>query len=75
MTCGVENGTNGSHLAVFSENVAFVHHFVATHPPPTLPPYRSVSGIGYASKNYLKWWENQLTFQYTVDTMNYFELL
>ena len=36
MTCGGENGTNGSHFPVFSEDIAFAHHFVATHPPP--PP-------------------------------------
>ena len=49
--CGGENGTDGSYLAVFSEDVAFAHHFVATCPPPTLPPYRSVSGVGYASES------------------------
>ena len=48
-----ENGTNGCHLAVFSKGIAFVCHFVAPHPLPTLPPYRSASGIGYTSKNYL----------------------
>ena len=44
-----------SHLAGFSEDVAFAYHFVATHLPPTFPPYRSATGIGYANKNYLKW--------------------
>ena len=29
-------------------------------PPPTLHPYRSVCGIGVASKNYLKWQAIQL---------------
>ena len=48
--CGSENGTNGCHLAVFSVGGTFTHHFVATHPPPDLPPYRSASGIGYTSK-------------------------
>ena len=37
-------------LAVFSKDVAFACHFVARRPPPTLPPYRSASGIDYASK-------------------------
>ena len=73
MTCGGKNGINGSHLAVFSEDVAFAHHFVAPHLPSTLLPYRSASGIGYASKNYLKWWEIQLAIQCSVDTVNYFE--
>ena len=54
-TCGGENGTNGNHLAVFSEDVAFAHHFMAPYLPLTLPPYRSANGIGHASKNYLKW--------------------
>ena len=33
-----ENGTNGSHLAVFSEDVAFACHFVAPRPPPPSHP-------------------------------------
>ena len=45
--CRGENDTNGCHLAVFSLDVAFARHFMATHPPPTLPPYRS--GIGCTS--------------------------
>ena len=53
--CGGENGTCGSDFPVLSEDVAFVRHFVAT-----LPPCRSDTGIGYASKNYLKWREIQL---------------
>ena len=48
------NGTNGCHLAGFSEDIAFACHFVATCPSPTLPPYRSVSGIGYVSKQLSK---------------------
>ena len=58
--CGGENDTNGCHLAGFGDDVAFARHFVATHPPPTLPPCRSATVISYASKNYLKWWEIQL---------------
>ena len=38
MTCGGENGTNGSLLAVFSEDVAFAHHFVAPNMPPPSHP-------------------------------------
>ena len=33
LTCGGENGTNGSNFPVFSEDVAFVRHFMATRPP------------------------------------------
>ena len=36
--CGGENGTNGCHLAGFSKDVAFVCHFMATHPPPSFHP-------------------------------------
>ena len=58
--CVGDYGTNGCHLAVFSEDVAFAHHFMATHPPSTLPPYCSASDIDYAGKSYLKWWAIQL---------------
>ena len=47
MICCDENGINGCHLTGFSEDLAFAHHFVATCWP---PPYRSATGIGYASK-------------------------
>ena len=56
--CGGENGTNGCHLAGFSEDVAFARHFMATHLPPTFPPYRSATGIGYTNKNLSKMVEN-----------------
>ena len=69
LTCGGENGTNGWHLAVFSEDIAFACHFMAFHSPPTLPPYRSASGIGYTYKKL----SIQLAIQYTVDTGNYLE--
>ena len=45
-----QNDTNGWHLAIFSLDVAFSHHFVAIRLPPTLPPYRNASYIGYSSK-------------------------
>ena len=54
MTCGGENGTNGSHFPVFSEDIALIiaSHFLATRPPPcTLPLYR---GVGYAGKKLSK---------------------
>ena len=44
----------------FSVDVAIGCHFMATHPPTTLSPYRSDSGIGYTSTNYLKWQTIQL---------------
>ena len=43
--CVGDYGTNGCYLAIFSEDVAFALHFVATH-----PIYRSASGIDCASK-------------------------
>ena len=63
MTCEGANGTNGSLLAVFSEDVDFAHHFVALHlPAPTLPPYRSASGIGYVSKKLSKMAGNSTSY-------------
>ena len=46
---------------------------VKTYPLPTaswlltLPPYRTATGIGYASKNYQKWQEIQLAIYSIVD--------
>ena len=49
MICEGKNGTNGCHLAVFSVDIAFSHHFVAIYPPPPSHP------IGVpAVKSYLK---------------------
>ena len=73
VTCGGENGTNGSHLVVFSKDIIFARHFVAPRLPPTLPSHRSASGIGYTNINYLTWWAIQLAIQCTADTVNYFE--
>ena len=42
---------------LFQAKMTFACHFIATHLP---PPYRSAIGIGYTSKNYLKWWEIEL---------------
>ena len=64
--CGGANDTSGCHLTVFSEDVAVARHFVATRPPPTLPPCRNASGIDYPSKNYLKWQAIQLAIHSTV---------
>ena len=57
MICGDANDTSGCHLAVFSEDVAFARHFMAS---------RSASGIDYPSKNYLKWRAIQLAIHSTV---------
>ena len=51
-----KNGTSEFHLAVFSVDVAFAHHFVA----PSSPIEVLVIAIGHTSKNYLKWWVIQL---------------
>ena len=59
VTCGGENGINGSHFPVLNEDVAFACRFAVTRPS-TLPPYRSASGTGYAVKIYSKWREIQL---------------
>ena len=60
--CGGEDGTNGCYLAGFSKDIPTL--CLPAHP--TLPSYRSATGIGYASKkNYLKQWEihDQLAIQ------------
>ena len=57
--CGTETGTKGPYLAVFSVDVAFACHFMAPHHP-TLYPYKSTCGTGYASKITLKWQAIQL---------------
>ena len=54
VTCRGENGSNGSHFPIFSEDIAFAHHFMATCLPPILPPYMGATGIGYASKKLSK---------------------
>ena len=54
MTCGGENGTKGGHFPVLSEDVALARHFVATRPPPALPPCSSATDIGYPSKKLSK---------------------
>ena len=71
MTCGGENGTNGSHFPVFSEDVAFARHFVATRPPSH--PIGVLVVLATPVKSYLKWREIQLAIQCTVDIMNYFK--
>ena len=47
---------------VFSIDIAFAHHFVATHLPPTFPLYRSTSSIGYASKKLPKMMGNLASY-------------
>ena len=73
MTCGDANGTNGYHLGVFSEDVAFGHHFMATRPP--YHPIRVVGIMATPVKNYKKWLVIHLTSQCTVDKMNYLEYI
>ena len=54
--------------------LAFAHHFVAPHPPHTLPPYTSASSIGYASKKLSKMVGNLASYPvYSIDIVNYFE--
>ena len=48
--------------AIWLVLVNFAHHFVATHLPPTLPPYRSATGIGYTSKKLSKMVENSVSY-------------
>ena len=50
MISGGANDTSGCHMDVFSEDLAVARHFVATRPPPTLPPSKNATGIDYPSK-------------------------
>ena len=64
--------TNGCHLAGFGEDVPFVRHFMATHPPhpPTLvgvllvlaTPVKKLSKIAGNSASYSpnSWWVERL---------------
>ena len=65
--------TNGSHFPVFSEDIAFARHFVATRLPPSSHPIGVLVVLAMPVKSYLKRREIQLAIQCTVDTMNYFE--
>ena len=70
--CGGENGTNGCHLAGFSEDVTFACHFVATcQPPPSHPigvllvlamPVKKLSEMMGNSASYSanSWWMDRL---------------
>ena len=73
MTCGGENDTNGSHLPVCSEDVAFACHFVAPICPPPSHPIGVLVVLATPVKHYLKWREIQLAIQCTIDAVNYFE--
>ena len=48
----------------FSEDIAFAHHFMATHPPPSSHP---VGILVVSVKNYRKWWAYQLAIHSIVD--------
>ena len=63
MTCGGENGTNGGHLAVLREHIAFACHFMAN--------IGVLVVLAILVKNYLKWWAIQLSIQCTADTVNF----
>ena len=75
MICGGKNGTSGSYFPVFSEDLTFARHFVATQPPPPSHPIGVLVILATQVKHYLKWGEIQLAIYCTVDTVNYFEYL
>ena len=56
MTCRGEYDIDGSHLAVYSEDVAFARHFIAPRPP------YSTSGVCYASKKLSKMVGNSASY-------------
>ena len=59
-------------MAVFSEDVAFAHHFMAPRLPP-IPHPIGVLVVLVTPVKTLKWLEIQLAIQCTVDIVNYFE--
>ena len=75
VTCGGENGTNASHLAVISKDIAFTHHFVVPCLPLPSHPIGVLVVLTTPVKNYLIWWAIQLVIQCTADTVNYLEWL
>ena len=66
MICGGENGTNGCHLAGFSEVVTFASQFMSTHPPPPFHLIGVLLVLAMPVKKYLKWWEIQLAMHLIV---------
>ena len=54
------NSTNGCHLAVYSEDIAFSRHFMATHLPSPCNPIGGVVVLATPVKNCLKYWAIQL---------------
>ena len=56
----VKNGTNGHHLAVFSVEVAFACHFIATSQPPSSHPIGVPVVLAMLVKISLKWHAIQL---------------
>ena len=66
-------GEYGSHLAVFSKDIAFGRHFMAPHPPPPSLPIGVLVVLATLGKYNLKWRKIQLAIQCTVDTVNYFK--
>ena len=47
---------------LFSEGVAFASHFMANWQPPTLPPCRSASSIGYTNEKLSKMAGNSASY-------------
>ena len=66
MICRGENGTNGCHLAIFNEDVAFASYFVANHLPLPSHPVGEVVVLAPPVKNYLKWWASRLAIHLVV---------
>ena len=76
--CEGENGTNGCHLAAYSVDIAFSHHFIAPHHPPPFTPIEVLVVLAAPVKNYLKWWAIQLVIiRYLVHkwTMNSYRIM
>ena len=67
--CDVElkiNGTNRCHMAIFSVDVLFSHHFVAPLHPPLYTPIGVLAALATPVTNYPKWQTIQLVIHSTL---------
>ena len=53
--CGIENGTSGHLLGIFSVDIAFACYFVALYHPAPSTPVEMLVILAMPVKNYLKW--------------------
>ena len=72
MMCGGKNGISGCRLFVFSKDIAFASHFMATRQLPPSYPVGVLLALATPVKNYQKWQAIQLAVHSTVgEQINY----